>query len=194
MPGSRRLMAAAARHRRLAITLAVGSALLVLVGLRITAPQPVSTHRHQIRTATTIAEQTDFLPTSLGPCRWPMRISGKPARGQIYLARCYLRALARRDAATMSGLSEFGPRFGFQSRITSHDLADSADARVGVATVNFQSNPIDAGSATIEITFADGAREGLSLVDMSPALPEPAASLGYAWRLQIGSGIKHVDS
>ncbi len=122
-----------------------------------------------------------------------MRISGKPARGQVYLARCYLRALAHRDAATMGGLSESVPKFGFQSRITSRDLADSADARAGVATVTFDPNPIDSGSAAIEITFAGGAREGLSLVDMSPALPEPAASLGSAWRFQIGSDIRHLD-
>jgi hypothetical protein len=126
MTGARKLMAAAGRHRRLAIPLAAGSALVVMAGVWAITRQPVSTHTHQIRTATTLAERTDFLPASPGPCHWPMRIHGKPARGQVYLTRCYLRALARRDAATIQKLSEFNPQLGFQSQITSRELTDSA--------------------------------------------------------------------
>ncbi len=191
MTGARKLMAAAGRHRRLAIPLTAGSALVVMAGVWAITRQPVSTHTHQIRTATTLAERTDFLPASLGPCHWPMRIHGKPARGQVYLTRCYLRALARRDAATIHKLSEFNPQFGFQSQITSRELTDSADARAGVATVTFIQSPVDSAFTTVEITFADGAREGLATVDMSPALGEPAASAGYAWRFQIGSHVRH---
>ena len=192
MPGGRRLIAAAGRHRRMTATVAVGSALVVMAGVWIMARHPAGPDRHQIRTATTIAERTDFLPAALGPCSWPVRIHGKPARGQIYLTRCYLRALAHRDAATMHELSEFVPQNRFSSRITSRDIAHSADARAGAATVTFIQNQVDSAQTAVQITFADGARESLGMIDISMVLPDPAQYLGDAWRLAVGSDIKHL--
>jgi hypothetical protein len=192
MPDGRRLMAAVGRHRRMAATVAVGSALVVMAGAWILARHPAGTDRHQIRTATTIPERTDFLPAALGRCSWPLRIHGKPARGQIYLTRCYLRALAHRDAATMHELSEFVPQNNFSSRITGRDTARSADARAGAATVTFIQNPVDSAQTAVEITFADGARESLGMADISLVLPDPAPYEGDAWRFAIGSDIQHL--
>ncbi|HEX7994437.1 MAG TPA: hypothetical protein VF506_10985, partial [Streptosporangiaceae bacterium] len=124
---------------------------------------------------------------------WTIRVAGKPARGQVYLTRCYLRALARSDAASMHKLSEFVPQFGFRSRITSRELADSADARAGVATATFIQNQVDSAYTIVRITFADGASESLATIDMSSAREEPAASAGYAWRFQIGRKIRHLE-
>ena len=159
--GGRQLLAAAGRHRRTAIAVAIGSAILVVTALWAATRQPGSIQSHQTRAAVTLVERTDFLPAGLGRCDWAIRIHGKPARGQVYLTRCYLRALARRDAASMKELSEFAPQFGFRSQITSRQLADSAYARAGVATATFIQNPVDSASTAVRITFADGARETL---------------------------------
>jgi hypothetical protein len=155
--------------------------------------QSVSTHPRERRHAAKLAEWTDFLPAALGRCDLTIRIHGKPARGQVYLTRCYLRALAQRDAASMHKLSEFVPQFGFRSRITSRELSDSADARAGVATATFIQNQVDSAYTIVRITFADGASESLATIDMSSALEEPAASAGYAWRFQIGCKIRHLE-
>jgi hypothetical protein len=180
------------RRRAWSVSVAVGSALVVLVGVWLIARPQVGAHGHQSQTVTTVAARTDFLPTSLGPCSWPMRVHGKPARGQDYLMHCYLWALAHRDAAMLHELSEFVPQNNFQSRITSRDMADSADARAGVATVTFTQNQVDSAQTAVEITFAGGASESLQMVDLSVVLPDPAPSLGDAWRLVIGSDTKFL--
>lgn len=192
MAGGRQFLAAAGRHRRTVVTVALCSALIAVAGLWVTAGQPARIHSRHIRPAITVAERTDFLPAALGRCQWPIRVHGKPARGQVYLTRCYLRALAQHDAASMRDLSEFVPKFGFRSQITSRDWADSADARTGVATAAFVQNPVDSAQTAIRITFADGARETLAAIDMSAALREPAASAGNAWRFPIGTKVRRL--
>ncbi|HEX9064117.1 MAG TPA: hypothetical protein VF843_03365 [Streptosporangiaceae bacterium] len=191
MPGTGKLIAAA-RHRRLPVTLAVVAALLVAAGIWLAAGQPAGPHHRRVMTAIPLSARTDFLPGSAGRCAWPLRVHGRPFRGQVYLARCYLRALAHRDAAVLHELSWFVRQNNFRSRITRREMTHAADARSGIAAVTFRQNQVDAAQTAVTITFADGARESLQLTDMSLVLPDPAPALGNAWRLQIGSDVKHL--
>ena len=59
--------------------------------------------------------------------------------------------LAGRDAAGLMAVAADIPPV----RITSADLAYSADARAGLATAAFMPNPVDPTSAFVTITYAD---------------------------------------
>src|SRR6516165_10112815 len=69
------------------------------------------------------AIQTWGTPT----CSWPLQVRGTASPAHAGLVRCYLRALAGRDAAGLMAVAADIPPV----RITSADLAYSADARAG---------------------------------------------------------------
>jgi hypothetical protein len=77
-------------------------------------------------------------------CSWPLHVRGKPAPGQVGLMRCYLKALAHRDAAGLLAIAEAPSPV----RITKADLRHSADARAGLATVTFAPRVLDPNSAS----------------------------------------------
>lgn len=108
-------------------------------------------------------------------CAWPLQVRGKFTTKQVGLVRCYLKALAHRDAAGLLAVAE-GP-----VRITKADLVHSADARAGTATATFTPNPSDTTNALVLIAYADGARDRLSMQNLI------AAGGPYSWRLAIGS-------
>jgi hypothetical protein len=68
-------------------------------------------------------------------------------------------------------------------RITSADLAYSADARAGLATATFTPNPNDNTSAFVTITYADGVRENAAMMNMI-AMGGPSG-----WRMDIGTDV-----
>ena len=75
-------------------------------------------------------------------CSWSLRIQGKPAPAQAGLVRCYVRALAHRDTTALLAVAANVPAV----RITGADLAHSADARSGRATVTFLPALVDTDS------------------------------------------------
>jgi hypothetical protein len=113
-------------------------------------------------------------------CSWPLQVRGTVSPAQAGLVRCYLRALASRDAAGLKAVADYIPPI----RITTADLAHSADASAGLATATFTQNPNDTSSAFVDISYADGAREdGLGLINMN-AMGGPSG-----WRMAIGMDI-----
>jgi len=73
--------------------------------------------------------------------------------------------LAGRDAAGLMAVAADIPPV----RITSADLAYSADARAGLATAAFTPNPVDPTSAFVTITYADHPRQWLARRPRPPA-------------------------
>jgi hypothetical protein len=112
-------------------------------------------------------------------CSWPLEVRGTPSAAQAGLVRCYLRALASRDTAGLMAVAADIPPV----RITSADLRYSADARAGLATAAFTSNPEDTASGFVTITYADGVRENASMMNMV-AMGGPSG-----WRMNIGAEI-----
>jgi hypothetical protein len=112
-------------------------------------------------------------------CSWPLQVRGTASPAQAGLARCYLRALASRDATGLMAVAADIPPV----RITSADLAYSADARAGLATATFTLNPEDTTSAFVIIIYADGVRENASMMNMV-AMGGPSG-----WRMNIGTTI-----
>jgi hypothetical protein len=119
------------------------------------------------------AIQTWGTPT----CSWPLQVRGTASPAQAGLVRCYLRALASRDTdGLMTVAADIPP-----VRITSADLAYSADARAGLATAAFTPNPNDTTSAFVTITYADGVQENVGMTNMI-AMGGPSG-----WRMNIGT-------
>jgi hypothetical protein len=112
-------------------------------------------------------------------CSWPMRIHGKPTTVQAGLVRCYLRALAGRDTAGLLAVAASIPPV----RITEADLAHSADARAGQATVTFLPASTDVAYVPLIITYADGASDRLGIQNMD-AMGGPST-----WRMTIGTDL-----
>jgi hypothetical protein len=112
-------------------------------------------------------------------CSWPLRVRGHQSAGQAGLVRCYLRALAGRDASALAAVADYDPPV----RITSADLTHSADARAGLAAATFTPNPVDSTSASVTITYADGTRDTLGLLNMIAMGDSPS------WRMVIGTNI-----
>lgn len=110
-------------------------------------------------------------------CSWRLHIRGTPTAAQARLVRCYLRALAHRDVAGLLAVAANIPPV----RITHADLAHAADARAGRATATFTPNSSDPTSALLTITYADGARSRLGILNMI-AMGGPSV-----WRLVIGT-------
>jgi hypothetical protein len=121
------------------------------------------------------ATQTQGTPT----CSWPLQVRGTASPAQAGLVRCYLRALASRDTAGLMAVAGDIPPV----RITSADLRYSGDARAGLATAVFTPNPEDTTSAFVIITYPAGARENVSMMNMS-AMGGPSD-----WRMIIGTDI-----
>jgi len=107
------------------------------------------------------AIQTWGTPT----CSWPLQVHGTAGPAHAGLVRCYLRALAGRDTAGLMAVAADIPPV----RITSADLAYSADARAGLATAAFTPNPVDPTSAFVTITYADHPRQWLARRPRPPA-------------------------
>jgi hypothetical protein len=112
-------------------------------------------------------------------CSWPLTVRGTPDAAQVGLARCYMRDLAQGDTAGLQATADYIPAV----RITRADLKYEADARAGLATASITPNPNDPTSATISITFADGAHEELGLLNMI-AMGGP-----NGWRMCIGTDV-----
>lgn len=110
-------------------------------------------------------------------CSWRLHVRGTPPATQARLVRCYLRALAHRDVAGLLAVAANIPAV----RITHADLVHAADARSGLATATFEPNPSDPTSALLTITYADGARARLGILNMI-AMGGPSV-----WRLVIGT-------
>jgi hypothetical protein len=124
-------------------------------------------------------ETSGGLPTSVPSCSWPLRVRGPGTEEQAGLVRCYLRALARHDAA---GLLAVADTANTPVKITRADFTHSADAAAGTATAVFTPNPNDSADVEVAISFADGAREGVSM-----DLANPASE--HSWRLAIGTPV-----
>jgi hypothetical protein len=112
-------------------------------------------------------------------CSWPLRIRGKPTPGQAGLIRCYVSALARRDTAALLAIAPTTPAV----RITGADLAHSADARSGRATVTFLAALVDTDWVPVIITYADGATDRLGVQNMIE-MGGPSV-----WRMTIGTDV-----
>lgn len=112
-------------------------------------------------------------------CSWPLHIRGTATPAQAGLVRCYVRALAHRDTGALLAAAAGIPPV----RITGADLAYSADARAGPATATFTPNPADGTSCKVTITYADGATENTSIMNMI-AMGGPSA-----WRMTIGTDL-----
>jgi len=106
-----------------------------------------------------------------------LRIHGNETGGQDGLVRCYLQALANRDAVAMRAVATSLPA----TKITSIDFRHSGDARTGTATAIFGQNPSDSTDAWAVIHFADGAVEDLGLIN------EMSMGGNDVWRITIGS-------
>jgi hypothetical protein len=111
-------------------------------------------------------------------CSWPMRIRGTATAEQAGLVRCYLRALSMHDTAGLAAVADYDPPV----RITAADLHYGADARAGLATADFAPSYVDSTFVDVTITFADGARDDTSMLDMI------AMGDSDTWRLEIGTG------
>jgi hypothetical protein len=112
------------------------------------------------------------LPTSTPSCSWPLRIRGQPSAGETGLVRCYLRALARCDRAGLSAVSWYG-------QLTKTDMARSADARAGTATVTFTPNESDSADTSLKITYANG------VTDATLSIHEENPIVMNSWRIQL---------
>ncbi len=112
-------------------------------------------------------------------CSWSLRIGGKPTPAQAGLVRCYVRALAHRDTAVLLAVAANNPPV----RITKADLAHSADARSGRATVTFLPALVDTDFVQVIITYADGATDRLGVQNMEE-MGGPSV-----WRMAIGTDV-----
>lgn len=110
-------------------------------------------------------------------CSWPLRVRGRPSAAQPALVRCYLQDLAHNDQGAMMAVADDDPPV----RLTPADFAHAADARAGLATATFSPNPSDTESATVTITFADGAHTTVYLTNLI------ARGGPSVWRLNIGT-------
>ena len=113
-------------------------------------------------------------------CSWPLQVRGTASQEQAGLVRCYLRALANRDTAGLQAVAADIPPV----RITSTDLAYSADARAGLATATFTPNQVDPTSAFVTITYADGVQEKDAGMMNMIAMGGPSG-----WRMIIGTDV-----
>jgi hypothetical protein len=88
-------------------------------------------------------------------------------------------ALARRDTAALLAIAPTTPAV----RITGADLAHSADARSGRATVTFLAALVDTDWVPVIITYADGATDRLGVQNMIE-MGGPSV-----WRMTIGTDV-----
>ena len=118
----------------------------------------------------------DGRPGAAPSCSWPLRVDGPATTAQTGLIRCYLQALAQHDLGALSGLAN--PAY----RVTGAQLAQTADARSGLATARVTMSPVDTGIGTVRIDYADGATCSLGIEIVNPAV-------AGSWRLDIGPGV-----
>lgn len=107
-------------------------------------------------------------------CSWPARIeNANPVQDGVI--RCYLKAVAGHSADGLRSVvpaREHGGPTGFDAAAFAH----SADARGGAATATVSGNDVDDADATVDLRYADGARDTL---DLHIADPSSARS----WRI-----------
>jgi hypothetical protein len=121
------------------------------------------------------AIQTWGTPT----CSWPLVVHGPANLAQTGLVRCYLRALANHDTASLMAVAADIPPV----RITKADFAYSADARAGLTTATFTPSPVDDTDYEVTITYANGVTEKAYMMNMI-AMGGPSG-----WRMIIGTDI-----
>jgi hypothetical protein len=105
--------------------------------------------------------------TAAVSCSWSADVQhANPV--QEGLIRCYLRAIADRSTKELRSVvparGDDGPT-GFGSEVFAH----AADARSGPASVDVVGNDVDDADATVDIRYADGARESLDIHIANPA-------------------------
>jgi hypothetical protein len=116
------------------------------------------------------------LPGAAPACSWPLRVDGHATAAQAGLIRCYLQAVAHHDLGALRGLDN--PVY----RATGAQLAQTADARSGLATATVTMSPEDTGIGTVRIGYADGATISFGIEIVNP-------SVAGSWRLDIGPGV-----
>lgn len=116
------------------------------------------------------------LPGAAPACSWPLRVTGRATAAQTGLIRCYLQAVAQHDLGALRGLDN--PTY----RATAAQLAQTADARSGLATAAVTMSADDTGIGTVRIGYADGATCSLGIEIVNPAV-------AGSWRLDIGPGV-----
>jgi hypothetical protein len=109
-------------------------------------------------------------------CSWPAHLRGSSTGPQDGLVRCYLKALATRDAGEMKAVAANIP----PARITSGLFLYSPDARAGVASVTIHPSPVDTTFALVTIKYADGTEERTGMLNMI-AMGGPST-----WRMAVG--------
>jgi hypothetical protein len=112
-------------------------------------------------------------PGAAPACSWPLRVEGHATAAQTGLIRCYLQAVARHDLGALRGLAN--PAY----RVTGAQLAQTADARAGLATAAVTMSLDDTGVGTVWIDYADGATCGFGIEIVNP-------QVAGSWRLDIG--------
>lgn len=116
------------------------------------------------------------LPGAAPACSWPLRVTGHATATQTGLIRCYLQAIAQHDLGALRGLDN--PAY----RATAAQLAQTADARSGLATAAVTISTEDTGIGTVRIGYADGATCSLGIEVVNPAV-------AGSWRLDIGPAV-----
>jgi hypothetical protein len=112
-------------------------------------------------------------PGAAPACSWPLRVTGHATAAQTGLIRCYLQAVAQHDLGALKGLAN--PVY----RVTGAQLAQTADAQVGLATATITMSPDDTGIGAVQIDYADGATCSFGIEIVNP-------QVAGSWRLDIG--------
>lgn len=112
-------------------------------------------------------------------CSYPYRVRGDANSKQVGLVGCYLKALADRDQSALMKVADYDPPV----KLTSADLAYSADVRSGEATVTFTPSPVDSTSLSVDIDYANGVRESTAMINMI------AMGDHSGWRMVVGTPI-----
>ena len=114
------------------------------------------------------------LPGAAPACSWPLRVTGHATAAQTGLIRCYLQAVAQHDLGALNGLAN--PAY----RVTGAQLAQTADARAGLAAAAIAMSPDDTGIGTVLINYADGATCSFGIEIVNP-------QVAGSWRLDLGA-------
>ena len=130
------------------------------------------------------AAWTAFQTWGTPTCSWPLQTRGTFGPAQSGLVRCYVRDLANHDSSGLMAVAADIPPV----RITSADLAYSADARAGQATATFTPSPVDTNFWFVTIRYADGTTEETSMMNMI-AMGGPSG-----WRMTIGTNVSSGPS
>jgi hypothetical protein len=115
-------------------------------------------------------------------CSWPVNVQGAATDQQIGLVRCYLKALAGRDTASLETVAAGAPGVRITG-IPGADWVHSADARAGLASAIFTPSPVDTSYVLLEIVYANGKHEKTGILNM---IERGGPSV---WRMDIGTSV-----